>query len=249
MAQTKPWAKVYVEILADPKTRRLTPSERWTLIGFYLLAKQWEDGRLQLSEGQPYTDKDIADQIGVPIATVKSTLQKCLSPALQIMEMHDNIPFIIHYKERQEIFPSWSKDNNKERQRNHRDKVVTRQTNNNNVTTLSQDEGEGEGEGERRGRGRGSATPTPSENFATVWENSVGRPITGTEGQELGLLVDEYSELWVIDSIKEAAKQGRQKVGLKYISRILERWEREGKGTGNQKPKRGPRDLFEVQLG
>jgi hypothetical protein len=90
-----------------------------------------------------------------------------------------------------------------------------------------------------------TTTPTPSENFAMVWENSVGRPITGTEGQELGLLVDEYSELWVIDSITEAAKQGREKVGLKYITRILERWQVEGRGNGHKQTETKIRE-FEI---
>jgi len=75
--------------------------------------------------------------------------------------------------------------------------------------------------------------PTPPRNPETnsfkVWEDCVGRPITGYEVQQLELLASDYSEQWLCDAIRRAAEQGREKVKINYTKRILERWQAEGK--------------------
>ena len=70
-----------------------------------------------------------------------------------------------------------------------------------------------------------------------TFENNI-HPVAGKIAQDaLVDLTDEYSALWVTEAIKEAAlSNGRS---LRYITRVLERWKREGfkaprkKGGGN----------------
>ena len=59
-----------------------------------------------------------------------------------------------------------------------------------------------------------------------VFENNI-HPLTGDVGKDTLIdLVDEYSAFWVTSAIEEAAlSNGRS---LRYITRILERWKRDG---------------------
>jgi len=59
-----------------------------------------------------------------------------------------------------------------------------------------------------------------------VFENNI-HPLTGDVGKDTLIdLVDEYGGLWVTSAIEEAAlSNGRS---LRYITRILERWKRDG---------------------
>lgn len=99
-----------------------------------------------------------------------------------------------------------------------------------------------EGEGEKEVKEKVNTTTT---TFST-WEECTGRPITGYEGQQIGSLIDEYTEEWVTDAIKEAAKNGRETVKINYISAILRRWQAEGKGgkKKGQKEDLDPKDYI-----
>jgi len=75
----------------------------------------------------------------------------------------------------------------------------------------------------------------PQTTAFSVWESAVGRPITGWEGEQLGAAIDDFTEEWVKDAISEAAKNGKLKVNLGYISTILERWKVEGRSKKQSK--------------
>ncbi|MFA5401372.1 MAG: Lin1244/Lin1753 domain-containing protein [Dehalococcoidia bacterium] len=89
---------------------------------------------------------------------------------------------------------------------------------------------------ERRGEGISSSSPL------TSWESSLGRKATETECVELNLLADKYSGPWVVDSITEAARIDRSKIGIKYISKILKRWQTDGHNNGNNGSSEGLRE-------
>lgn len=79
--------------------------------------------------------------------------------------------------------------------------------------------------------------PTTTTTFARTWEDSVGRPITETECKQLLNMQETLEQAnsppeTLSDAIIEAAKNGKEKVKLRYVETILERWAREGRGNG-----------------
>lgn len=61
-----------------------------------------------------------------------------------------------------------------------------------------------------------------------IYQNNIGL-LTSAISEKLQADIDEYSEGWVIDAIKESARQ--EKRSLAYVEGILKSWKRNGKGT------------------
>ena len=61
-----------------------------------------------------------------------------------------------------------------------------------------------------------------------VYQNNIGL-LTSAISEKLQTDIDDYSEEWVVDAIKESARQ--EKRSLAYIQGILKGWKRDGKGT------------------
>ena len=61
-----------------------------------------------------------------------------------------------------------------------------------------------------------------------IYQNNIGL-LTSAISEKLQADIDEYSEGWVIDAIKESARQ--EKRSLAYVEGILKGWKRDGKGT------------------
>lgn len=70
---------------------------------------------------------------------------------------------------------------------------------------------------------------TTTTTIFSDWEECTGRMITGWEGQQLSALSEDYPDDWISDAIKEAAANDRTKVNIRYITKILDRWQKEGK--------------------
>lgn len=87
-----------------------------------------------------------------------------------------------------------------------------------------------------RARARDTEEGNASEVF-TAFSNNI-HPLTGEiEADTLGDLLDHYGKEWVLEAIKEAAKN--HGTSVKYIEAILQAWERNGfkapkKGRGNR---------------
>lgn len=87
-----------------------------------------------------------------------------------------------------------------------------------------------------RARARDIEEGNTSEVF-TAFSNNI-HPLTGEiEADTLGDLLDHYGKEWVLEAIKEAAKN--HGTSVKYIEAILQAWERNGfkapkKGRGNR---------------
>lgn len=65
-----------------------------------------------------------------------------------------------------------------------------------------------------------------------AYEEAFKLPLTGMLADELKLLVEEYTEEWVIDAMKVTAMNGKR--SLTYAKAILRRWQVEGR-DGQQK--------------
>ncbi len=66
-------------------------------------------------------------------------------------------------------------------------------------------------------------------NVFAVYEQEIGM-ITPLIAEELKAAESEYSQGWIEDAIREAARNGKR--SWNYIRAILRRWEREGKSDG-----------------
>ncbi|TFH34672.1 MAG: DnaD domain protein [Dehalococcoidia bacterium] len=79
--------------------------------------------------------------------------------------------------------------------------------------------------------GGGSASKVP--NIFELYEQNIG-VITPIMAEELKDAQKTYPAEWVEEAFREAVKGRKQ--NWKYISRILERWSVEGKGSGTHRP-------------
>ena len=72
----------------------------------------------------------------------------------------------------------------------------------------------------------------------TLFENEIHQ-LTPLISEEINKAIDTYPHDWILDAIKESAKNGVRK--WKYINAILESWKANGKGskkaTGRKKGK------------
>ena len=79
-----------------------------------------------------------------------------------------------------------------------------------------------------------SLAPEPKpNNIFQLYEENIG-PLTPLIAEALGEAEDTYSAQWVEDAIRIAAERG--KPYWRYIEAILDRWGREGRYAGKEKP-------------
>lgn len=72
---SRPWFRLYVEAVSDPKLRRVSPAQRWLWISILAAARQSPiSGWLMISEDEPMSNADLADLAGVPMREVAKTL-------------------------------------------------------------------------------------------------------------------------------------------------------------------------------
>jgi hypothetical protein len=71
----KPWFRLYVEAVDDPKLRRLSPAQRWLWICVLAAARASpEPGFLLVAPEEPVTAADLAHSSGMATKTVESTI-------------------------------------------------------------------------------------------------------------------------------------------------------------------------------
>ncbi|MCK4823603.1 helix-turn-helix domain-containing protein [bacterium] len=73
-------------------------------------------------------------------------------------------------------------------------------------------------------------------NIFQLYESSIG-PLTGKVGDELKSLEDDYPVMWIEDAFAIAKKNKASH--LKYVTAILDRWNKNGKDDGYKKKKKG----------
>lgn len=131
MPRSKPWLKMWVEWLDNPKMNRLTLSEQacwWRLVSF--AQRCAADGSLVTSSGSPLTLTEIIS--GIHISTPEDT--SVFESMLKKMELEESLVWdshvlhIVHFAERQELAPSQTKEALAERQRKHREKLRARES-------------------------------------------------------------------------------------------------------------------------
>jgi len=71
----------------------------------------------------------------------------------------------------------------------------------------------------------------PAGAIFKVYESEIG-VLTATIAEELKLAVSEYPDGWIIDALKESARQNKR--NWSYARAILKRWKAEGRGNGHK---------------
>lgn len=215
----KRWIKLWTqESLYGSISKELQPDERWCWIGVLLLAGDSpEAGKLLIAPGIPWEDSQIAKALSVPMEVWTRAKQKMLDAGKIVLNSDTIIvcnwdkyqntrddymrQYMRQYRGKKE--ESTKEENNKEEEEEEEAVKLTSKSNNKHINNK-----------------------TNSKSFS-IWEEASGRMITKYESDQLGSLVDEYGDSSVCQAIQEAANNGRDKVKINYVSKVLESW-REG---------------------
>lgn len=96
---------------------------------------------------------------------------------------------------------------------------------------------EGSGLGDEEAEG---GAPAERSNIFALYEDNIGM-LSPLIAEQLKEAERQYPAQWVVEAFREAVSQNKR--SWRYIQRILERWEREGRGhagTGRYPEKGGP---------
>jgi DnaD/phage-associated family protein len=223
------WIESHQELARHPKTKKFArmleislPSAVGHLHFFWWWAMDYaQDGSLAR-----YDAADIADACGWEGEA--STLQNALIESGFIDDENDDL--IIHDWHEYAGRLIEKREQNKERKKKSRGRHA-------DVTRTSQ-------ENERDSRESHRATkPNPTQPYQTEPNQTISNTPAGTnafqifekEGfgtlssilaDDIGELIDTYSERWVIEAMYEAVRSGKR--NLKYVGGILRRWKSEG---------------------
>jgi hypothetical protein len=116
----RPWFRLYVEVFADPKLRRLTPAQRWLWVVVLGAARQSPTpGVLLITEREPVTIADLAETSGVKLPEAKAGMARMVD--LGMVELDDDVYRVAKWSERQ-----YESDDTTERTRKYRRKAVAR---------------------------------------------------------------------------------------------------------------------------
>lgn len=127
---SRPWLRLYTELLADRKVRRLDVDHRWLWVVCLVLARMSpKPGELLIADDEPVTIADIADQSGMKPARVEAGMKQL--EALGMVASGPGGWSIPAWWERQ-----YESDTSADRVRKHR--VVTTKRRYNAVTVTDQ---------------------------------------------------------------------------------------------------------------
>jgi len=111
-----PWIKLWFDMLGDPKMTQLSAAEKWCWVGILLLAGESPcRGKLMLTETKPMTEKDIFQSLSLS-QKEKKMLKSCVLKMIELNSLRWNengCLEVIHFKERQEVYPSDFEDYHK----------------------------------------------------------------------------------------------------------------------------------------
>lgn len=125
MARPKPWLKMWIEWIHDPKMLGLTLAETGAWWKLVTLAQQCAaEGQLVKGNGSPLSLPEIANALHISTTRDMKTLQSMIQKmeAANSLSWNNKKLTIIHFAERQELTPSSSREAVRERVRHHRER-------------------------------------------------------------------------------------------------------------------------------
>lgn len=251
MAKFKPWLKLWVEWIHDPKIFSLTWAEKGMWCGVLTLAQQCAAyGQLVKGDGIPLTIPEIANSLHITSAKDRKTLEGMISKMAGAGSLHwnSNLLVVTHFAERQAKIASETLESVRDRVRRHRESKNLTEDALPPLTTplLEREERRGECNGKKPvTRNDKSVTSVPAlAKIATLHEEFFGI-ITPFLSEKFKDFVENYSGPveWIEKAFAEAVKYKHRR--WQYVEAILYSWQEKG---GPHAGRREPGDKRE-QLG
>lgn len=177
MPRAKPWLKLWVEWIHDPKMLELTWAEKGMWCGLLSLAQQCNaDGYLIKGPGLPLSLEEIAACLHISIEEDQGTLNKLIGRLVKVHCLHWNSSSLVitNFAERQALAPSDMKEAVRDRVQRYREKQkgVTEkplqpQLPLSPTPPITKDK-EGEEEGEEEGEGECNAVTPVTKHEVTL---------------------------------------------------------------------------------
>jgi len=239
MPKSKPWLKMWVEWIHDPKMLGLTLAETgawWKLVA--LAQELAQDGRIAESAGRPLNIDEVANCLHLS----KRNDIKHLLIMIEKMQRQGSLHWegatlvITKFAERQAQVPSATREAVRDRVKLHRRRQLETEKPLHEVPPrppLLEEEGEEETEEERNDKklvtcnDNSVKTDYVCAQIVTLFEDNIGQ-LPGIVGDDIREFCDSFNGdvSWVKPAFKEALS--RNKRNWKYIRAILENWQDEG---------------------
>lgn len=241
MAHPKPWLKMWIEWIHDPKMLGLTLAEQGAWWRLVTLAQQCgADGQLVKGNGTPLTILEIAKSLHITerndMATFKRMIEKM--EAMGSLTWNSDILTIVHFAERQARIPSSTKDAIRERVRQYRERQ--RVTKKPLPTKERESNKEKEIEGDKEAEEECNGVTPVTGNRKTVTTEAILAEISQLHEKNFGiitpLLAEKFKDFvdnyhgpleWIKEAFAEAVTHNARK--WVYVETILDRWQREGR--------------------
>ena len=239
MPKRKPWLKMWVEWIHDPKMLGLTLAETgvwWKLVS--LAQELAQDGRIAESSGRPLNLDEVANCLHLSKRTDIRQLMSMMDKMQRQGSLHwDEATLVItKFAERQAQVPSATREAVRERVKQHRRRQSETEKSLHGSPPRPpslEEEGEGDTEEERNDRKLVTSNDNPVNldivcaQIVTLFEENIGQ-LPGIVGEDIREFCESFSGdiSWIRPAFKEAL--GRNKRNWKYIRAILENWQDEG---------------------
>lgn len=242
------WIKLWTqETFYGTTTRELEPAERWVWLGFLALAgDSVEPGTICAAPGVPWTDKQLSDVLKAGPTILESAKTKMLNHGK--ITINEGIIHISNWEKYQSEY---------DRTKKYRGTIFSGP----NATPKSTTQLNVEKDVEKVQENVSSipdqtipdqktihAVAAIDENMAKIshlYEDNIGR-LTPLIAERLKDIVGEYPSGWFEEALKEAVELEHR--NLKYIEKILERWQTEGfkaprkrEGGRSEQPRKRPK--------
>lgn len=214
------WIKLYHEILDDPKMATLPDNLYRRAIEVFLLAGRFSQERngnipdtaklawaLRMNETQLQSDLEALEKVG-------------------IVKQRKDGWFVLNFEKRQQALSST------ERSQRHRERQRKQQYYD-NATQMQRNVAENKKE--NKNIELEQDTEAVAGGVFEFYEQNIGA-LTSYISDDLGNLIDDYGEAWVMDAMKEAVKNEKRK--LSYFTAILKNWKSDGRSK-KSKPTNG----------
>jgi len=237
VAKFKPWLKLWVEWIHDPKMFSLTWAEKGMWCGVLTLAQQCAaDGQLVKGDGTPLTIPEMANSLHITSPKDRKILEGMISKMAGAGSLHWNSKLLVvtHFAERQAKISSETSEAVRDRVRRHREsKNVTANPLPPLTTPSTVKEGEGEGEGEGNGKkpvtcnGKSVTLEAVLAEIVKCYEESFGI-ITPILSEKFKDFVENYRGPveWIKEAFAEAVKYKNRR--WQYVEAILYSWQEKG---------------------
>ena len=239
MPKSKPWLKLWIEWIHDPKMLGLTLAETGAWWKLVTLAQELaQDGRISESAGRPLNIDEIANCLHLSKRTDIRHLMSMVEKMQRQSSLHwDGATLVItKFADRQSQVPSATREAVRDRVKRHRRRQLETEKALHGVPPsppLLETEGEEETEGESNVRKLVTSNDNSvilqsvSAQIVTLFEENIGQ-LPGIVGEDIREFCESFSGdiSWIRPAFKEALT--RNKRNWKYIRAILENWQDEG---------------------